>query len=300
MNPTIRKLALPITLAATTVLQGCALAIPAIIQAAASDPEGTKKLAKDGIDGIKSLASAPATAASAPAAGAAPVAAKAGITAVKACAAPATSAQGQAAAAQAQTPAARAAAAKLAGGNKQLGQATQLIGVAKDATALAKDAAGAIDGSCVTMTVGRSVTGKDGSVALANTGKKTILSFNLAAPNCTATSVAGDAAGKAWASVKGAFSSDAKTDTPANTDACANDKAFIKAELDAAGKKAVATYRISNQLTATVPVTYTVQSNTVDLSSALTNAATGVVGQQVQQAVPANAGATLVRELIRK
>ncbi len=296
MNPTIRRLALPVSLATAALLQGCAAAIPLLINAAAADPKGTADLAKD-LTAKAKAALTPSDAASAPAAAAtAATTAKAGITRLAtACPAPATSAQGQAATAQGQSPAARAAAAKIAGGTR-VAQATQLIGAASDAAALAKNAAGAIDGSCVTLTVGQGATRKDGKTALADNKPKTVLSFNLAAPNCTT----GNIAGSAWSSLKGIVSNDAKAEATAREAACANDKTVIQNELAAAGTKASGDYRVRYKLPANAPVTYTIQSSTVDLSAALQNAATGAVTQQVQQVIPANAGAAVVRELIKK
>lgn len=291
MNQTIRRLALPVTVATSALLQGCA----PLLLAAAADPKGTVDLAKD-VGGKVKSALTPADAASAPAAATATASAavaKAGITPVKACPAPATSTQGQAASAQGQSPGAKAAAAKLLGGNRQAAQATQLLGAASDAAALAKDAAGAIDGSCVTITVGQGVARPGAKVTLADNKPKTTVSFNLTAPNCTTGSVAG----KAWSNVVGVFSNDAKAEAAARQAACDNDKTVIQGELDAAGKKAVAAYRTLNKLTAAASVAYTIQSNTIDLSSALQNAATGAVTQQVQQVIPANPAAAVVREL---
>lgn len=293
MNPTIRRLAAPVAVATASLLQGCAAVIPYAIAAAAADPKGTVDLAKDMGGKVKSAlttadaASAPAAAAAAPA-----VAAKAGITAVKACPAPATSAAGQAA--QGQSPAAKAAAAKLLGGNRQAAQATQLLGAASDAAALAKNAAGAIDGSCVTITVGKSVRTKEGKLVLLP-AQQTVLSFNLAAPNCTT----GNIAGNALSSLKGVFSNDAKAEAATREAACATDKATIQTELDTAGKKASAAYRSQYKVPATARVDYTIQSNTIDLSSALQNAATGAVMPQIQQGAQ-NAGANAINGFVRE
>ncbi len=290
MNPTIRRLAAPVAVATASLLQGCAAVIPYAIAAAAADPKGTVDLAKQAKDGVVSLASGPAATSSAPTAPA--VAAKAGITAVKACPAPATSAAGQAA--QGQSPAAKAAAAKLLGGNRQAAQATQLLGAASDAAALAKNAAGAIDGSCVTITVGKSSRTKEGKVVLLP-AQQTVLSFNLAAPNCTT----GNIAGNALSSLKGVFSNDAKAEAATREAACATDKAIIQTELDAAGKKASAVYRSQYKVPATARVDYTIHSNTIDLSSALQNAATDAVIPQIQQGAQ-KAGANAVNGFVRE